>query len=90
LNWKAIPFCISIVAGAIKLFLLLKRGIWFDVLAWIAFWGIWGWIFYAYWKDKDIPAYSGTFSFSDGAHKVRRFFYLISSLIAFGIVMFFG
>ena len=88
--WKAIPFAMAIIIGAIKMILILNRGEWINVFIWCAFCAMWFWIFYAFWKDKDMPSYSGEFRFNDGKSDVKRLIYMISSSIVFLIGAFWG
>jgi len=72
MNLRAIPLIFVILLGPMKLFFLATRRDAFDIFAWILFSAACLWVCWAYWKNRDIPAYSGNFKFQDGRNELPR------------------
>lgn len=85
MNLRAIPFIFAIALGLVKLFLLIIRRDVFDIFAWLLFSVICLWVCWAYWKNRDIPAYSGNFKFQDGRNEIPRAAFTLLMVVAYFI-----
>lgn len=88
MNWKAIPFFLVIVLGSVKFFFVLTRSSTFETIGWGLFSIMWAWITWAYWKDKEIPAYAGSYAYGNGENNFARTMYVVVMLVCYllGIV----
>jgi hypothetical protein len=90
MNLKIIPFLLIMVVGLVKLFMFSQRPSTFDLIGWSMSSLMLAWIGWAYWKDKELPAYVGNFSYQNGTNQfaitmyvsVMLFCYLVVAVVA--------
>ena len=77
------PLVFFAALGLAKFILLIEQGSRFDQIAWLAGTVVWCWLGWAFWKDKDMPAYSGSFGYKNGENDFARAIYIIVMMICF-------
>ena len=82
---KAVPFVAVVIFGLLKLALIMPTHNRFDVAGWLVFSIGWAWITWAYWKDKDMPAYSGNFDYKNGENDFPRAMYVVAMVACYVI-----
>lgn len=83
MNLRSIPFFLILILGTIKTATLMRAFDAFNFFSWIAFSMMWGWIAWGFWKNKDMPAYSGNFHYLNGENKVPRTAYVLAILFTY-------
>lgn len=83
MNTSAIPFFSVLVVFPLKLWLLWTNFDVFNVVAWCVGSAMWLWITWAYWKNRDMPAYAGSFRYENGKNQFARTMYAISTLVCY-------
>ena len=80
---KATPLALIAVLGLVKFLFLFEKSGQFEKVGWLAGTLVWSWLGWAYWKDKDMPTYSGDFSYKNGQNDFARTVYIIVMLFCF-------
>lgn len=80
---RKILFIFILISGYAKLIeLLIRRNI-LEIGAWILYFLFVAWISGAYWKNKNMPTYSGDFDYKDGKNEFGRSFYMVSVFLCY-------
>lgn len=83
MNLKSIPFFVLVSLSPLKFFLLLQAS---DITEMIL-WGLislgFGWIEWAYWKNREMPARAGNFKYQNGKNDFIRALYAAAILCAY-------
>lgn len=86
MNLKVIPFLLIMAVGLMKLFMFSQRPSTFDLIGWTMSSLMLIWIAWAYWKDKELPAYAGNFSYQNGTNQFARTMYVSVWLCCYLVV----
>ncbi len=77
MNIRVVPFLFVLILSVAKLFQLFHENNLFEIIVWISFSFICLWICWAYWLNRNLPAYSGNFKFQEGVNGFPRTVYTL-------------
>ena len=83
MSLKLVPLVVVLVLGPVKLVSLVSRRGIFDVVAWVLFSAICFWICWAFWRNRDMPNYSGNFTYQGGENNFPRLIYVLTMVAAY-------
>ena len=78
MNIRAFPFLIVVAIGLGRLIYAFSAFKLDVLVGWLLMSLGWGWVCWAFWKNKDMPAVSGNFKYEDGKNDFIRAVYTIA------------